>query len=229
MDYQSTFWKKTSYKIVLWGCGLFVLMTVTAMLFYPGGTYSDPNTHGYSFFENFFSELGLLHTHLGGQKILSLALFVPALVMVGAGLILFFLAFPQFFQQVRTARTLSWIGSGLGILSGLCFIGVIVPADVNMTIHKSFVIWAFRFFPAAVLCYTVVLLGDKTHPRIYAWELVTFSLLLVAYMLLLELGPGINTYYGMLIQAVGQKMIVYASIISIMIQAAGAYRRNQAS
>jgi hypothetical protein len=43
--------------------------------------------------------------------------------------------------------------------------------------------------------------------------------LLVAYLLLLEFGPSLTTYAGMLIQATGQKIIVYASITSIMLQA----------
>jgi hypothetical protein len=226
MNYQSPFWKKQVFSIVLVGCGLFVVMTLLAMVFYPGGTYTDPNSRGYSFFQNFFSELGLRATHLGEQKIVSLALFAPALVMVGAGLILFFLAFRQFFQKTRTGRILSGTGTVLGILSGICFMGVVVPADVNMAVHKSFVVWAFRLFPAAVMCYMIVMLGDREHPKRYAWELAAFFALLVGYMLLLELGPGITTEAGVLIQAAGQKVIVYASIISIMIQAGGARMRN---
>jgi hypothetical protein len=66
------------------------------------------------------------------------------------------------------------------------------------------------------------MLGDKDHPKGYAWELAGFFVLLVGYMLLLELGPGITTEAGVFIQAAGQKVIVYASIISIMIQAGGA-------
>jgi hypothetical protein len=226
MNYQSPFWKKHVFSIVLVGCGLFVVMTLLAMVFYPGGTYMDPNTKGYSFFQNFFSELGLRTTHLGGQKMVSLALFAPALVMVGAGLILFFLAFPQFFQKTRTGRILSGAGTVLGILSGICLMGVVVPADINMAVHKSFVIWAFRLFPAAVMCYMIVMLGDKEHPKGYAWELAAFFILLVGYMLLLEFGPEITTQAGVVIQAAGQKVIVYASIISIMIQAGGARQRN---
>lgn len=201
-------------------------MTLLAMLFYPGGTYTDPYTQGYSFFENFFSELGLLHTHLGGEKLLSLALFAPALVMAGIGLILFFLAFLQFFHKNKVEHNLSSLGSALGILSGLCFIGVVVPADVHMGIHKGSVMWAFRLFPAAILCYLPLLFKDKKFHRRYGWTLVAFFLLLVIYLLLLELGPGITTYAGMLIQAVGQKVIVYASILTIMFQAWGAFRRN---
>lgn len=204
-----------------------MVMPLLAMAFYPGGTYTNPTTKGYSFFQNFFRELGLRATHLGGQKIISLALFAPALVMVEAMLIMFFLAFQQFFQKTRSGRMLNSAGTVLGILSGICFMGVVVPADVNMAIHKSFVIWAFRLLPAAVMCYMIVMLGDKEHPKEYAWELVAYFVLLVGYMLLLDLGPEITTDTGVVIQAAGQKVIVYISIITIMIQADGARLRNQ--
>ena len=37
---------------------IFVLFNFFAMIFYPGGTLNDPNTTGYTFTENFFSDLG---------------------------------------------------------------------------------------------------------------------------------------------------------------------------
>jgi len=223
---KTSFWRKDIFTLVMIGCGLFVLLTVIAMLAYPGGTYTDPATRGYSFFENFFSELGLLRTHTGGSKTVSLALFIIAMLLSGAGMIAFFAAFPQFFRAARLNRDLSLFGSGLGILSGLCFLGVAVfPADVNMGLHKQFVLLAFRLFPAAVLCYVVVMFHEKDYPRGCAWELVVFLGFLLGYILLLELGPGLDTYPGMVIQAVGQKVIVYASIISLMIQSWGAIRQ----
>jgi hypothetical protein len=116
----------------------------------------------------------------------------------------------------------------LGVLSALCFIGVaFTPADLWLAPHKEFVMWAFRLFPAAVLCYTIAMFR-VSYPRLYAYELIAFFVLLVAYMLLLEFGPDIKTYSGMVIQAVGQKIIVYASIISVMIQARGARQQTEA-
>jgi hypothetical membrane protein len=214
------------YDFVMVGCGLFIVLTIIAMFFYPGGTLTDETTRGYSFFENFFSDLGLIRAHAGGPNTVSALLFFVALNMVGVGMGLFFLAFPQFFQASQSARRLSAIGSVLGILAALSFLGVaFTPADVNLDLHKDFVIWAFRFFPAAVLFYTIVMFREG-YPKAYCWVFVVFFALLIAYMLLLELGPDIDTYQGMAIQAVGQKIIVYASITSTIIQAWGA-RRNQ--
>jgi hypothetical protein len=227
---KPTFWRKDIFTLVMIGCGLFVVLTVIAMFFYPGGTYSDFDTRGYSFFQNFFSELGLLRTHSGGPKTVSLVLFVIAMILSGSGMMTFFAAFPQFFGKTRTSRTLSLIGSALGVISGICFIGVAAaPADVNKPLHIDLVMWAFRLFPAAVLCYIIVLFREKAYPRGYAWELVVFLVLLIGYILLLEYGPEIGSYGGMVVQAVGQKIIVYASIVSVMIQCWGASHSRYAT
>jgi hypothetical protein len=223
---KTNFWRKDVFTLVMIGCGLFVVLTVIAMFFYPGGTFTDASTHGYSFFENFFSELGMVRTHTGGPKTVSLVLFLVSMFLSGSGMMVFFAASPQFFRSTRLGRFLSLFGSALGILSGLCFLGVAAfPADVNMALHKQFVLSAFRLFPAAVLCYVTVMFREKDYPRGFAWELVIFLIFLVGYILLLEFGPGIKTYTGMVIQAAGQKVIVYASIISVMIQSWGAIRR----
>jgi hypothetical protein len=53
------------FSLVLAGCALFVVLTVAAMLAYPGGTATDPTTSGYSFFANVLSELGMTRTYAG--------------------------------------------------------------------------------------------------------------------------------------------------------------------
>jgi hypothetical protein len=225
---KTKFWRKDIFTLVVLGCGLFVALTVIAMIAYPGGTYTDFDTRGYSFFQNFFSELGLARTHNGGPKTVSLVLFLVSMFLSGTGMMAFFAAFPQFFRSTPATRTVSLLGSALGILSGVCFLGVAAfPADVNMPLHKEFVMWAFRLFPAAVLCYIIVLFREKAYPRGYAWELVVFLALLIGYIFLLEFGPAIESYAGMVIQAAGQKGIVYASIASVMVQSWGAGRRSR--
>jgi len=139
--------------------------------------------------------------------------------------VLFFLAFPQFFKDTRTARITSLLGSFFGILSGLCFIGVAcTPADIQQGCHITFVLWAFRLFPVAVFFYVLAIFFQPGYPKRYAYLLIGFGLLLVAYILLLEKGPETSTASGLVIQVTGQKIIVYASIVSILIQAVGAKR-----
>jgi len=96
------------------------------------------------------------------------------------------------------------------------------PADIRLGWHITFVLWAFRLFPVAVFFYVIAIFSQPGYPRRYATLLIGFGLLLVAYILLLEKGPKPSTLNGLVIQVTGQKIIGYASILSILIQAIGA-------
>lgn len=220
------FWRRTIFMLVMIGCVQFVVLTILAMFLYPGGTFSDPTRAGYSFFHNFFSELGLTRTHAGAPNTASFVLFTVALTLAGAGLALFFVAFAQFFSRSLAGKVLSRVGALVGALAGACFIGVaFTPADLYREAHGLFVLWAFRLFPLAVILYTSAMFREPGYPRRFATVFVVFGLLLVAYLLLMTTGPAPYTPDGLVTQATGQKVIVYASIIAVFIQALGAWRR----
>jgi hypothetical protein len=211
------------FRLVAIACVLFVVLTGVAMLFYPGGTATDPTTHGYSFFTNFFSDLGLTQTRTGQPNTVSAILFITALTAAGGGLAVFFVAFTQFFAHSIPGRLLSGIGSLFGVISGLCFIGVaFTPANLVSKAHVQFVLWAFAAFPIAAIFYVAAMLRERQYPKRFALVFAVFAALLILYMVLLLSGPSIKTPEGVMIQATGQKAIVYASIISILIQAVGA-------
>lgn len=226
INYDSPFWQKQAFKLSIWGGSLFVLLTFTAMLVFPGGTLTDPTTRGYSFFENFFSELGFFTTESGAANYWSAALFFAAMIMAGASLILFCLAFRQFFLANNRQRWLSGLGMVVGVLSGICFIGVaFTPADILLGPHVFFVTWAFRLFPLCACLYAAVIFAHPDYPKRYGWLFAGFMICLVAYILLLELGPHAGeTYASQVIQSMGQKIIVYVSIIMIGVQSWGALK-----
>jgi hypothetical protein len=83
---------------------------------------------------------------------------------------------------------------------------------------------AFQLFPLAVLFYVPVLFMDKRYPKAYAWVFTIFCLMLIGYYLLMTHGPSFTSSGGLVVQVVGQKVIAYASILSIGIQSLGAYK-----
>jgi hypothetical protein len=224
LNYDSEFWKSRAFKLSMWGGSLFVPLTLAAMLVFPGGTMTDPTTKGYSFFENFFSELGFLTTKSGAANYLAAALFFVALNLAGASLIIFCLAFRQFFLENTRQLWLSGLGMLVGVASGICFTGVaFTPADILLDPHVFFVTWAFRLFPLSVLLYAAAIFTHPTYPRRYGWLFIGFTICLVAYIMLMELGPSAGeTYAGQVIQAAGQKIIVYVSIGMVGVQSWGA-------
>jgi hypothetical membrane protein len=218
---------KTSklYLLITYGCGLFIVFTVIAMLTYTGGSVDDPSKAGYSFTHNFLSNLGMITAESGRPNWVAAILFTIALGTAGAALVIFFIIFRQLFQSTRLQSTLSLIGSALGVLAGISFMGIaFAPADIARPAHIQFVLWAFRLFPLAVLCYVPVLFLDRSFPKVYAWVLTSFCLLLIGYYLLMTSGPSFTSPEGLVIQVVGQKVIAYASIVSIGVESWGAYR-----
>lgn len=220
---RSPFWQKQVFLYVFYGCGLFVLLTVIAMFTYPGGTYTDGTTVGYNFFHNFFSDLGRVNAPNGQPNTVSMILFFTALTITGVGLVFFFIAFRQFFKTSQTWGSL--LGTIIGVASGLCFVGIAcVPYDLNLDVHYQLVFWAFRTFLFAVGIYAYVIFRQDVYPRRYGWIFVAFAVCLAAYIGLLEFGPEATTSSGLVIQATGQKIIVYISIISAMAQSWAAYK-----
>lgn len=223
MPTQSGFWTKTVFQIVVLACLTFVVVTVVAMFTYAGGTNADHNHPGYAFFTNFFSDLGRTIAYNDQPNSLSMFLFSSALTFAGLGLALFFIAFARFFPTPRWAQVLSLLGSLFGVASALCFIGVaFTPADLAPAAHGTFVRFAFGLFPVAVICYIPVILKRDFYPNIYAISFIAFAAILILYFALISFGPRASTPEGLLIQATGQKVIVYASILSILFQALGA-------
>ncbi len=213
------------YVVIAGGCGLFIVLTLIAMLTYAGGAVENHAGAGYSFTHNFLSNLGMITALSGRPNWVSAILFFIALSMAGAALVIFFILFRRLFQGTHLQYALSLIGTTIGVLSGISFIGIaFAPADIARPAHIQFVMWAFRLFPLAVLCYVPVLFIDRRYPKVYAWIFAAFSLMLIGYYLLMTNGPSYTSPQGLVIQVVGQKVIAYASILSIGIQSLGAYR-----
>ena len=222
---NSTFWKISVYRYIIVGCGLFFLLSTAAMFTYPGGNFQEELTSGYDFFRNFFSDLGRIGVSGGRSNLTSAVLFASALTLAGSGLVAFFLAFRDFFLADSTGRWLSLAGTIVGVASGLCFVGVaFTPYDLFFDIHYPLVFWAFRTFLVAVAIYAFVIFRQRIYPCANGWIFVTFTVLLAAYLILLTYGPDAKSDAGLIIQATGQKIIAYVSILSVSAQAWLAYR-----
>ncbi|MEO6990436.1 MAG: hypothetical protein ABI346_07660 [Candidatus Baltobacteraceae bacterium] len=224
MDKQvrtNAFWRLGVFRVVASACGLFFVLTLVAMLLYPGGSVAAPGAERYSFFLNFFSDLGQTHVGygpLGASNLVSMVLFVAALVMAAAALVLFFIAFAGLVGSA-TSRWLARSAALFGVVAGVSFVGVaLTPWNHYLLAHNAFVAWAFRaFFAADLLLFAAVVL-EPGFPRRFAWIFGAFAALLAAYVGLLTFGPTTTTALGSIVQATGQKVIAYASILTVCIQ-----------
>lgn len=219
-----TNWKKWAYILNMVGCAQFILFTFIGMLLYTGGTYNDHTIPGYSFFLNFFSDIGRTVSHSGESNFVAFVFFSTAFFFVGILLIPSFLAFPNFFDKGSTEQWISRGGSILGIFSAFCFSGItFAPSDVNSAAHTFFVYAGFLVGSFASLLYLISIFLDKTYPKKYGYNFMLFSVILALYLVLLFAGPSIETTSGLIIQVTGQKIVLYTFAICLFIHGYGAW------
>jgi hypothetical protein len=208
------------FGVVAVACASFFVLTLAAMLLYPGGSVAQPDAERYSFFLNFFSDLGQTQVGYGSgaPNGPSMVLFVVALIAAAAALVLFFAGFTRLVRSPRS-QWLARAAAAFGIVAGISFVGVaLTPWNHFLQAHNAFVMWAFRaFFAGDVLLFAAVAL-EPGFPRRFAWIFGAFAALLAAYVLLLTFGPAAATPLGSLVQATGQKIIAYASILTVCVQ-----------
>lgn len=210
-----------SSTLMLYASVLFVALTFIAMWLYPGGAVFDKTSEHYLFFGNFFSDLGATATPSGRANTVPMILFVIALATTGLALINFSGAWRAIHARRHKARRAARVSQLFLALSGLCFIGIAAtPWDRLLDLHFVFVKGAFALLIGYLLC--LIRVQGKNHwPRRFVAFNVIYLVILVAYVALLFLGPTLATPSGLAIQAVGQKVIVYASILNIGLQALG--------
>lgn len=210
-----------AFGLVAVACVFFVLGTLAAMAIYPGGSVADPTSRGYSFFDNFFSDLGQTRTLSGASNLVCMALFATALTVVALGLGLFFVELARLYSE-RAAVRWARVAAFFGIVTGICFLGVAAtPWNLYLAAHNVFVHWTFRLLLAAAVASIAAILLETGFPRRFASVFGAFAVVLLAYVFLLVLGPKPSTPEGARVQVVGQKIIAYASILAVLAQAIG--------
>jgi hypothetical membrane protein len=205
---------------ILW---LFLALNIIAMLLYPGSTFLDHSTKGYSFAHNFLSDLGRTHTFSDDNNFFSAQLFNISLILAGVIFALFYINLHKVFNNNNKERKLSLVGSILGVLGGLCLIGVgMTPADLYLNLHVFCAHWLFRFMFIASLFYTMVIFRHPTFQNKYAGGYLIFTFSILLYILISELGPDPKlNFFALGIQVISQKMILIIFIVAVYVQTLG--------
>ena len=202
--------------------GIFIILNIIAILSYPGGTYIDHATIGYSFTRNFLSDLGRTLSFSDEVNFLSAQLFNMSLILAGLIFSSFYLHVHKVFS-IDNLRTLALIGSFFGVLGGLSLAGVgLTPADIYLDLHIICATWLFRFFFVASLCYSMVIFRHSQFENKYAMGYLVFTFSILLYIIISELGPSPKEVpWALTLQAVSQKMILLILMSAIYIQTMG--------
>jgi hypothetical protein len=220
---HNAFWQVSVFRIVVLIGLLFYLLITISMLLYPGGTKADPHTQGYSFFTNFLSDLGHTVAISGQSNLASMVLFIIALILGAMATALFSLAFTQLFTLSPFTIRLSRLGALCGLLAGLCILGVaVVPEDLSSWLHNFFIYAALVVFVAAYLFYFLAVVRTKGLPKRISWVFIALGVVLVVYTIISVwvtlFGPAPGTPAWVVIQATGQKIIVYVAVLALLVE-----------
>ena len=202
---------------------LFYLLLTLSMLLYPGGTKADPHTQGYSFFTNFLSDLGHTVAISGQSNIASMVLFISALILGALATGLFSLAFTQSVYPHTLHDQVQPFGSLCGLLAGLCIFGVaVVPEDLSSWLHNFFIYAALVVFVLAYLFFFLAVVRTKGLPKRVSWVYIALGVVLVVYTIISVwvtfFGPAPGTPAWVVIQATGQKIIVYVAVLALLVE-----------
>ncbi len=209
----------------LFGGVAFILLTLIAMVIYPGGTVHNHEAGHYLFLENFFSDLGRTQDFEGGSNGTSYILFTIALTLVGLTILPIFWAIGEIISpRNKITRVLTTVMAIAGVVAGIGFVGVgWTPWDLGRPIHVMFVNIGFRTLLFCLILLMVSIYRTGWYPNIYAHILAVVSIILLGYIMLMVFGPPPHaSREGLMIQVGGQKIIVYLLIGALMHQAFGA-------
>ena len=142
---------------------------MTGMLLYPGGTMYNKEAEGYTFTENFFSDMGAYAARNGDTNYLSMIFFSLSLTIVGVTFILYYLTIPSLFRNDRLSYFISLLGYLFAIAGSLCLIGTgITPSDLVLESNKFFANNIFYSFLFTSFFYTYLIFNSNTIKKRYA-------------------------------------------------------------
>ena len=198
---------------------LFVILNILAMVFYPGGNIHDPEQIGYLFTRNFFSDLGTTVSYSGAHNTVSCILFNTSLCICGFTFIVLFYKVKNLFKL----KALSNLATFFGIMGGVSFIGVaFTPADLLLDPHILFAHGIFRSLLIASILFTILIFKTKDFDNKYGYGFIVFGIMVLAYVLVSELGPNPRSNpTALLIQVISQKIIAFWLLLSIYIYSVG--------
>ncbi|MFW9922670.1 MAG: hypothetical protein ACFFDW_05185 [Candidatus Thorarchaeota archaeon] len=213
------------FTIIVAGTFLIFILLILGMFYYPGGSKFNFEQQGYSFSENYLSDLGRVYTFNAEYNLISRLLFALAITIGGIGLITFYLLMPKLLLYDLKVKKISLAGGIIGIISSLICISIAyIPMDINLTIHRTAVyMFGVICLPAHILL-AIAIFYDKNYPNIYGWLFMCYSIFLTTYILLWIIFKFESPYTQEVTKIVGQKIILMLEATNVIIQSFGAQK-----
>jgi hypothetical membrane protein len=215
------------FRRVRWAAGIATVLAIVAGIRYPGGTFQDHSTRGYSFFENFLSDLGMTIAHNGEANRLGALLFMVALLVLVVGLGGSLVGFVRLHSATPEGRPFARLAGIVGLLVCVCFAGVAVtPENRLLGLHIFFTKAAWRLFVLVPLLLFVASRRSNDIPSGVSSAWLFLTVMLAGYVLVLDVvGPRVSEPGGLVTQVTAQKIISITAILTFVYLSIAAERR----
>ena len=223
-------WREWAFIFEMVGIIQFVILTFIAMLFYTGGTLVDPSAPGYSFWANWFSDLGRTKAHSGKDNTISCVIFIITMSVRGISLIIFAIAFPYFFRDNSTEKILSNLGSFFNIISGILLIGsAFTPWDIYFLAHFFFGWMRGWTGLIALILYIIVIFHNSKYPNKNSVPWIVIIVVgFISSIILNQIAVpfnNISTTEELMVYTVNQKVTGYVGMVCSFLVSYGAWKQ----
>ncbi|MFW9782572.1 MAG: hypothetical protein ACFFFB_09855 [Candidatus Heimdallarchaeota archaeon] len=216
---------KISSILLIIGCVQFLILTAIAMIFYRGGTYINSSSLNYSFWLNFFSDLGRTVAHSGLSNTISFIIFTFTLSSWGILQIPFYIVFIRFFIIGNNKNKLSIAGSICGVINGILYVAIaLTPSDILGPPHNIFVVIGFSSIFLSNFFYFIVIVKNRNYNNVYGVFLIISAIIIVIYSVLIIFHDS-RIPEGLLVFVSGQKIMIYSLLLCGIVQGIGALKQ----
>ncbi|MHA2100126.1 MAG: hypothetical protein ACW99A_15735, partial [Candidatus Kariarchaeaceae archaeon] len=217
--------KEDIFPLTVIGIIQFLILSIIAMFTYKGGTRLDPTSKGYSFFSNFFSDLGRTISYSGEVNTVSAFIFFITLIGLGLSFLGYFLIIPELFTETDKGIKYSKLASSLGKCSVVAFIGIaFTPANLLPLIHDLLVVTGFTLVAVVSGISFILTSKDSRFAQKYTIVYLVLFFVILGYGGLSLFIPRIITPTHLIIRATTQKIVVYSLIFSFLFQNYGVWK-----
>ncbi len=199
---------------------LFVLMLAFSMSMYSGGTRADFNASGYTFSENYISDLGRYTSVNGKDNTNIMVIFILAFSILGSSFFLFFYHNYYFIKKkFQPGLNIFRLATFFALCATISIVGVgLTPSDINFDDHIMFAEWIFRFFFGASVLYAISYFKINSKTKFLGLGYLILSIATGFYILFSDFQLNKVLFSETLIADVlAQKFIVFSLILGFFI------------
>ena len=218
---------QTRSKIIIFGTLAVTTFFMLAIVFYAGGSYNNPGTQGYTFFGNFFSDLGMLKSDNGQNNLKSQIFFVLAIFTASFIQMTIFASLKDRLTNTQN-QGLNKFAYKLGFISSIIFLGIaIFPADRFNTFHDWSMLLSFIGLMICFIIFGWQLVRSELTLKFNGWSfLLTVGIILILLIIAIteNLAPTPNRTLTHIIM---QKITVIDLLATIFIYGIGLQKTNR--